>query len=46
MNKPTIRPQSLHEFIGKKELVTNLEIFIESAKQRQQPLDHILFYGF
>ncbi len=45
MNKPTIRPQYLNEFIGKKELVTNLEIFIESAKNRKQPLDHILFYG-
>ncbi len=40
-----LRPQSLKDFIGQKEVVANLEIFIQAANERKAPLDHILFHG-
>ncbi|MDO5569326.1 MAG: Holliday junction branch migration DNA helicase RuvB [bacterium] len=41
----TIRPDSLDEYIGQKDVKENLSVFIASAKIRQEPLDHILLYG-
>lgn len=41
----TLRPQSLAEYIGQKKATDNLKIFIEAAKLRGEPLDHVLFYG-
>ena len=41
----TIRPQSLQEYIGQKEITDNLKIFIEAAKIRNESLDHVLLYG-
>lgn len=41
----TLRPQSLGEFIGQERLKKNLRVFIEAARQRQEPLDHCLFYS-
>lgn len=41
----TLRPQSLKEFIGQEQIKENLAIFIEAAKQRKEPVDHILLYG-
>lgn len=41
----TLRPQRLHDFIGQSEVKDNLEIFIQAAKMRGEPLDHVLFYG-
>ncbi len=41
----TLRPPSLKEFIGQKKLKDNLNIFIEAALGRKEPLDHILFFG-
>lgn len=40
-----LRPQSLANFTGQKRLIANLEILIEAAKQRDEPLDHVLFHG-
>jgi len=40
-----LRPQKLSEFIGQKKLKSQLQIFIDAAKKRNDPLDHILFYG-
>ena len=40
-----IRPQSLGDYIGQKELKDVLHIAIEAAKSRQDPLDHLLLYG-
>lgn len=40
-----IRPQSLKEYVGQKEITENLHVFIEAAKMRQEPLDHVLLYG-
>lgn len=41
----TLRPQRLDDFMGQKNVKENLKIFIEAAKLRGEPLDHVLFYG-
>lgn len=41
----TLRPKLLGEFIGQSRLKENLIVFIQAARQRQEPLDHCLFYG-
>lgn len=41
----TLRPQRLEDYIGQKKATDNLKIFIEAAKLRGEPLDHVLFYG-
>lgn len=41
----TLRPQYLDDFMGQKNVKENLKIFIEAAKLRNEPLDHVLFYG-
>jgi Holliday junction DNA helicase RuvB len=40
-----IRPQTLDDYIGQEKAKNTLRIFIEAAKQRKDPLDHVLFYG-
>ena len=41
----SIRPLTLKEYIGKSDIKENLEVFIKSAKLRDEPLDHVLLYG-
>jgi Holliday junction DNA helicase RuvB len=41
----SLRPRTLSEFIGQAKAKDNLKIFIEAAKQRNEPLDHTLLYG-
>ncbi|MBQ1477058.1 MAG: Holliday junction branch migration DNA helicase RuvB [Erysipelotrichaceae bacterium] len=41
----TLRPQSLKEYIGQKNMKDNLDIFIQAAKMREESLDHVLLYG-
>ncbi len=41
----SFRPSSLNEFIGQKEVLENLSIFIEAARTRGTAMDHVLFYG-
>lgn len=41
----TLRPGALTEFIGQEKLKENLNVFIEAARARKEPLDHILFFG-
>ena len=40
-----LRPKLLADYIGQRLVKDNLKIFIEAAKQRSEPLDHVLFYG-
>lgn len=40
-----LRPQTLDEYIGQKKTKEKLKVYIEAAKQREEPLDHVLFYG-
>ena len=41
----SVRPRSLDEFIGQKELRANLKVFLEAARERGKALDHVLFHG-
>ncbi len=41
----SLRPEHLSEYIGQHEVVETLEIAIEAAKKRSEPLDHVLFHG-
>ena len=41
----SLRPSTLNDFIGQKDLVNNLKVSLTAAKQRQEPLEHILLCG-
>ena len=41
----SLRPQLLSEYIGQERIKSTLKIFIDAAKSRKEPLDHVLFYG-
>jgi holliday junction DNA helicase RuvB len=41
----SLRPRRLTEFIGQENIKGNLSIFLQAAKQREEPLDHLLLYG-
>ena len=41
----SLRPQFLKDYIGQRKAKESLKIYIEAAKQRQDALDHVLFYG-
>ena len=41
----SLRPRTLDEYVGQKDLKKNLRIFIGAALHRDEPLDHLLFYG-
>jgi Holliday junction DNA helicase RuvB len=41
----TLRPNSLSEFVGQEKIVENLKVFIAAARQRGEPLDHVLLTG-
>ena len=40
-----LRPRTLDRYVGQKRIVDNLKVFIEAAKQRGEPLDHVLLFG-
>lgn len=41
----TLRPQRMDDYVGQEKQKEKLKIFIEAAKMRQEPLDHVLLYG-
>ena len=41
----SLRPQTLTDYVGQKDLKKNLTVFIGAALHRDEPLDHLLFYG-
>lgn len=41
----SLRPRTLEEYVGQDKVKENLKIFIEAAKKRGEPLDHVLLYG-
>ena len=43
--EPSLRPNLLDEFDGQEKVVENLRVFIRAARQRGEPLDHVLFFG-
>jgi Holliday junction DNA helicase RuvB len=40
-----LRPKQLDEYVGQEKIRGQLEIFIQAAKQRNEPLDHVLLFG-
>ena len=40
-----LRPKQLDEYVGQEKIRSQLEIFIQAAKQRNEPLDHVLLFG-
>lgn len=40
-----IRPETIDDYIGQKDVKDNIKVFIESAKLREESLDHVLLYG-
>ena len=40
----SLRPKLLTDYIGQSAVKDNLKIYIEAAKKREEPLDHVLFY--
>ena len=45
IEEQSIRPESLDEYIGQKDVKDNIRVFTEAAKLRDEPLDHVLLYG-
>ena len=41
----TLRPRTLGEYIGQEKVKQNLAVYIEAARKRGEPLDHVLLYG-
>ncbi|MGB6520421.1 MAG: Holliday junction branch migration DNA helicase RuvB [Candidatus Cybelea sp.] len=41
----SLRPRSFEEYVGQERVVENLRIAIDAAKRRDEPLEHVLFYG-
>ena len=44
-NEYSLRPKLLREYIGQEKAKGNLEVFIQAAKMRNEPLDHVLLHG-
>ena len=44
-NEYSLRPKTLREYIGQEKAKGNLEVFIQAAKMRREPLDHVLLHG-
>ena len=44
-NEGSLRPRTLNEYIGQEKAKGNLEVFIQAAKLRNEPLDHVLLHG-
>ena len=45
ITEKSLRPQYLEEYIGQTQVKENMKIYIEAAKKRKEPLDHVLLYG-
>ena len=44
-NEVTLRPEFFSDFIGQKDVIDNLNVYIAAAKQREEALDHVLLFG-
>ncbi len=44
-NDNPLRPQTFDEYVGQEKVKENLKVFIDAAKIRKEPLDHVLLYG-
>jgi Holliday junction DNA helicase RuvB len=41
----SLRPRSLDEYVGQRRVVENLRVYVQAARQRREPLDHVLLSG-
>ena len=41
----SLRPKGFDDFVGQKETIENLKVYIQAAKQRGEALDHVLLFG-
>jgi Holliday junction DNA helicase RuvB len=41
----TLRPKTLHDFVGQKTIKRNLSVILGASKKRSEPAPHLLFYG-
>ena len=44
-NEGSLRPRTIHEYIGQEKAKDNLKVFIDAAKMRGESLDHVLLHG-
>ena len=44
-NETSLRPRSMEEYVGQEKIKENLSVFMIAAKQREEPLDHVLLHG-
>ena len=44
-NDNSLRPSSFNDFVGQKDIISNLKIYIEATKKRKESLDHVLLFG-
>ena len=42
----SIRPEYLSEYVGQEQIKSNLKVFIEAAKMRDESLDHVLYHQY
>ena len=40
-----LRPKSFGDFLGQEQIISNVKIFVKAAKQRSEPLDHVILHG-
>ncbi len=43
--EPTLRPRSIGDYVGQSKIVDNLKVFVRAARERKEPLDHVLLFG-
>ena len=44
-NELNLRPNNFDDFTGQKDIIDNLKVYIQAAKQRKESLDHVLLFG-
>lgn len=45
VEEQTVRPRSFDEFVGQRDVVENLKVYIKAARERNEALDHVLLFG-
>ena len=40
-----LRPKSFLDFMGQEQTIKNIKVFVKAAKQRSEPLDHVILHG-
>ena len=40
-----LRPKSFGDFFGQEQIISNIKVFVKAAKQRSEPLDHVILHG-